>query len=674
MPSSMGNDKPNGSLWHLLVAMSACCLLSSAGTAHAANSVTVTSPDGKAAITIQLESKPRPFQPGLRAYYRVSYSGRTVLTDSPLGIQLSGAPPLDHDFEIAGTQRASHDHTWHWAYGAESTIRNHYNQATVSLRESVEPHRLLDVILRAYDTGVAFRYFLPKQPALGKFIISSEETGFDFAGPATGFALYLQPFQPNYEGEFWHITLDHVLPVTLICPPLTVHLQSGPWLALLEADRADFAGLYLSGARGIADGLRATLAPEPEQLGVTVVGKTPEATPWRVVLVSPQPGGLIESSEPMVLNLNPPSVIKDTSWIRPGKAVWSWWSGNYDRGVRFKPGMNTATMAHYTAFAARAHIRYNLVDGGWSPLNDITHPVPRVNIPAILQDAAQKHVKILLWDYWKTTKEQMDQAFPLYEKWGVAGVKVDFMQGVREDQANVELYKKIVATAAKYHLVIDIHGAMAPSGLRRTYPNILNREGIMGLEYDKWSYRQTPRHAVTIPFTRMLAGPMDYTPGCFNNATRAAFRPVNVHPMCQGTRANQLAMYVVYLAPLQMLADYPEDYLGQPGFEFLKKVPTVWDETKVLNGEPARYITIARRQGKDWYLGSMTNWQPRHLNVPLSFLGPGRYQAEIFADGPDAGQDAKSLSIRNTTVTAATSLELQLASGGGAAAIFTPIQ
>ncbi len=671
--------------------------LCSAPAAQAASPVVVTSPNGQLAITLEMKSNPQPYRLGNRLYYRVSYKGQPVLADSPLGIEFKGAPPLDHDFRMTGVERRSGNRTWHWAFGAESTIRNHYRQAIVFLRELEPPHRRLEIVLRAYDTGVAFRYTLPQQAALGKFTIANEETGFYFARPATAFALDLGRFNSNYESEFRHIPLSKILPESVVGLPLTAHLNGGPWVALLEADLTDYAGLYVGGAPGVPDGLQARLSPLPNHLDEAVVGQTPKTTPWRILLMAPQAGGLIESSEPMVLNLSAPTAIGDTSWIHPGKAAWDWWSGDYARGVNFKPGMNTATLKHYIAFAARAHLPYMLIDAGWSPAvdgvcsaikpdssavpsrgwcvhNDITRWVPRVNLPALLQYAKASNVKILLWIHWTAAAEQMDQAFPLYEKWGVAGVKVDFMDNVPDDQTTVNLYQKLVSTAARYHLIIDIHGAYKPTGLRRAYPNLLNREGVMGLEYDKWSYRETPRHDVTLPFTRMLAGPMDYTPGCFNNATRAAFRPRNVQPMCQGTRASQLAMYVVYLAPLEMLADYPEDYLGQPGFQFLEKVPTVWDETRVLDGEPGRYVTIARRHGDRWYLGSMTNWHPRQLDVPLNFLGPGRYRATLFLDGPRANQDAKSLTIRKQTVTPADTLHLELASGGGAAAIFTPLR
>ncbi|HUZ46599.1 MAG TPA: glycoside hydrolase family 97 protein [Terriglobia bacterium] len=661
----------------------------------AAHQLTLSSPDGKLTIHFNIKSNSEPYLPGERAYYRVAFEGKPLVADSPLGIRFKGAPPLDRGFEITGTHRSSEDQAWDWALGAENPVRDHYNQLTVSLRETRAPHRLLDIVLRAYDTGVAFRYVLPRQPALGKFAIANEETGFYFSRPGSAYALEPGSFNNNYEGEFRHISLEDIYPTSLVALPLTLNLKGGPWVALLEANLTDYAGMYVRGAPGVPHGLQCKLVPLPAHLDEAVAGETPKSTPWRVLLVSSRAGGLIEASDPMILNLSEPTKISDTSWIRPGKTSWDWWSGDYAKGVNFKPGMNTATMEHYIDFSARAHLPYMLLDAGWSPdhggvcakqkpgqstipqqgwcvENDITRWVPQVNIPEILKYARQRNVKVILWIHWTAASKEMDKAFPLYEKWGVSGIKVDFMDNIPDDQTVVNLYRKIVSTAARYHLLVDIHGAYKPTGLRRTYPNLITREGVMGLEYNKWSYRETPEHLATLPFTRMLAGPMDYTPGCFHNATKAQFRPQRVQPMCQGTRANQLAMYVVYLSPLQMLSDYPEDYLGQPGFDFLEKVPTVWDETKVLNGEPGEYVTIARRKGRDWYLGSMTNWTSRDLQIPLGFLGNGQWKAEIFADGPKADQDATSLAMNSKLVTSKDSLAAHLASGGGMAVIFSP--
>jgi alpha-glucosidase len=651
------------------IVLGACFLFILAANGFSAAPLSVTSPDGNLTVAFELKQNPEPYLPGRRAYYRVSFQGKTVLKDSPLGLDFKGQPALDHGFEVTGSQHASHDTTWTNAFGAVRDVRNHYNQLTVSLQERQAPGRRLDLIFRAYDSGIAFRYSLPRQEGLGAFTLSSEDTGFYFPGNPRAFALDLGSYTTSYESEFQPVSLDAIKPTSIIGIPLLVHVTDGPWVAILEADLDDYAGMYLGGVRGFPGALMSKLSPLPEHSDEAVIASTPKDSPWHVVMVNSRPGGLIESDS-LILNLNPPSAISDTSWIKPGKSAWDWWSGSYASGVNFKPGMNTDTMEHYIDFAAKAHLRYMLIDAGWSPMHDITRTVPAIDMPAIIAHAKQRNVRILLWMHWTAVDKQMAQAFPLFEKWGVAGVKIDFMN--RNDQEMVNFYHRTLKAAAAHHLVVDYHGAYPPAGLRRTYPNLLTREGVMGMEYNKWSRRETPEHLATIPFTRMLAGPMDYTPGCFDNATREQFQPRQVQPMCQGTRANQLAMYVVYLSPLEMVSDYPEDLLGKPGFEFIEKAPTVWDETRVLNGEPSEYVTIARRHGEEWFLGSMTNWTSRDLSVPLSFLGPGKWNAKIFGDGPNANQNAKDLSIQTKQVTAQDTLPLHLASGGGAAVIFSP--
>jgi alpha-glucosidase len=653
------------------ICLGSCLTLCVALNGFGASPLSVTSPDDTLSVTFELKSNPQPYLPGERAYYRVLFNGKEILKDSPLGLDFNGQPALDHGFEVTGSQHASHDSTWTNVFGATRNVRDHYNQLTVSLREREAPGRRLDLIFRAYDSGIAFRYFLPQQEGLERFTLSSEDTGFYFPGNPSAFALNLGSYTTSYESEFQPVRLDAIKPTSIVGIPLLVHVTDGAWAAILEADLDDYAGMYLGGVLGVPGALISKLSPLPGHSDEAVVASTPKATPWHVVLVNSEPGGLIQS-ESLILNLNPPSELSDTSWIKPGKAAWDWWSGSYASGVSFKPGMNTATMKHYIDFASKYHFAYMLIDAGWSPEDDITRTVPEIDMPAILAYAKQRNVRILLWMQWKAVNKQMDQAFPLFEEWGVAGVKIDYMD--RNDQEMVNFYRRTVKAAAEYHLAVDFHGAYPPAGLRRTYPNLLTREGVMGMEYNKWSRRQTPEHLVTIPFTRMLAGPMDYTPGCFNNATREQFQPRQIQPMCQGTRANQLAMYVVYLSPLVMASDYPEDYLGQPGFEFLKKVPTVWDDTRVLNGEPSEYVTIARRHGDEWFLGSMTNWTSRELTIALSFLGPGKWNAQIFADGPNADQNAKGLSILSKQVTADDTLPLHLASGGGAAVIFAQVK
>jgi len=641
--------------------------------------LTVSSPDGNLIITLALKENPRPYPEGQRAYYRVSYKGAAVLADSPLGLDFLGSRPMDRDFEVVGTARDSKAQVWENRFGAKRDVPDRYNQLIVSLKERNVPGRLVDLIFRAYNEGAAFRYVLPRQEALGSFTLASENTGFYFAGEVSALALNMGRFNTQNEGEYPRTKLEDIKPVSIINLPLLVELPGGPWAAILEADLTDYAGMYLGGAAGFPNGLVSKLSVPPSRKAEeAVIGATPKATPWRILMVGPTPGNLIESNY-LVLNLSAPCAVADTSWIMPGKAAWDWWSGSFAKNVPFTPGMNTATMKHYIDFAAAHHLEYMLVDAGWAPpsaadprLEDILKFIPEANIPEIIAYGKSKGVKVLLWVEWRALDARLDEALALYEKWGAAGIKVDYMN--RDDQEMVNLYEKWVRKAAVHHLVVDFHGAFKPTGLRRAYPNLLTREGVMGLEYSKWSERVTPEHDLTIPFTRMLAGPMDFTPGAFHNAARGRFKAQDIEPLSQGTRAHQLAMYVVYESPLVMISDYPEAYADQPGIDFLEKVPTVWDDTLVLQGKPAESIVVARRKGNDWYIGAMTNWDARDIAIPLKFIGRGNYRARIYADGADADKVATSLDVSSRWVKASETLNIHLAPGGGLAIFITPVK
>ena len=321
-------------------------------------------------------------------------------------------------------------------------------------------------------------------------------------------------------------------------------------------------------------------------------------------------------------------------------------------------------------FAAQSGFRYMMLDAGWSPRYDITKMVGNVNVPELVSYAARKNVKIWVWAHSKAVAAQMQTAFPLYEKWGVVGVKVDFVQ--RNDQQGIQFYYNVAKLAAQYHLMLDFHGATPPWGIDRTYPNVLNYEAVLGLEYNKVTRRDGPLSRTTYPFTRMLTGPLDYTPGGFDNVTPADFIARSEHPMVKGTRAQQLALYVVLRAPFEMVSDAPSAYANQPSFQFIRVVPVVWDETRVLDGFPGEFVTIARRHGRDWYLGSITDWNSRELHIPLNFLGNGAYTAEIYEDAPDAAQHPKHVSIRKQTVHSGDTLTLSLVEGGGCAIRFVP--
>jgi len=482
-------------------------------------------------------------------------------------------------------------------------------------------------------------------------------------------------FNSHYESEFNRIRLADLKPVSLVNLPLLIEIPGGPWTAILEADLTDYAGMYLGGVPAMPNALVSRLSPLPGKIDKAVVGAAPKATPWRVLMIAPTPAGLLEDND-IILNLSAPCALPDTSWIRPGKTAWDWWTGSYAKNVPFTSGMNTATMNHYIDFASAHGIEYMLIDGGWyvftadSNADDLLHASPAVDIPAILEHARAKNVKVILWVDWRPLDKKMDEVLAAYEKWGVAGIKVDSMN--RDDQEMVNFYERCVKTAAAHHLIVDLHGAYKPTGQRRTYPNLLTQEGVMAMEFNLWSERTTPQHDVTVPFTRMLAGPIDYTPGAFRNAARGKFEARERDPMSQGTRAHQLAMYVVYDSPLAMLADYPEAYEGQPGLEFIEKVPTVWDDTRILDGQPGEFIVVARKKGGQWYIGAMTNWDAREMEIPLDFLGAGNFEAKVFADGPDAAEYGTSLSLAIESVMADGKLRIRLAPGGGYAAILSP--
>jgi alpha-glucosidase len=400
---------------------------------------------------------------------------------------------------------------------------------------------------------------------------------------------------------------------------------------------------------------------------MAVEGKLPYHSAWRILLVANSPGKLLESD--LQYDLNPPNRLHDTSWIHPGKAAWNWWVNNVN--PEGKPEFTTKNMEYYVDFAAHSGFRYMMLDAGWAARGDITRLNGKVDVPELARYAAAKGVKLWIWVGADSVAHQMKQAFPLYEKWGIAGVKIDFID--RDNQGGIQFYYDVAKAAARCHLMVDFHGTRTPWGLHRTYPNVMSYEGVPGIENNKVGRRDSPIDRTVFAFTRLLAGPMDYTPGGFRNATEDGFVARNTNPMVMGTRAQQLALYVIFQTPFPMVSDSPQAYAGQPSFQFIRNVPVSWDEMRVLNGVPGKYITIARRHGSEWDLGSITNWTPRTLSVPLSFLKPGQgYTAQIYEDAADAAQNPTHVTIRRRLVRHSDVLKLHLAPGGGCAIRFVP--
>lgn len=647
-------------------------LLGVAGLAHAdpASPLQLQSPGGTASAVLTLDEAGQP-------RLAVAWRAEPVLLPSPLGVQFADGS-LDRDLRITASRTREHDATYRFVAGKARDGRDHYRELEVDLTDA--QGRTLGLVLRAYDDGIAFRYRLPL-PAQGDLQVRQDLTGYLFPRDYRCWSFNVGRFNTPHEGEFDPIQAAKIRPMHLIDLPLVCETGHGDaTFAIAEADLDRYAAFYLSGRGDGRLGLDTRLSPRHDtpEFAVRIprdeVAAGGHLTPWRVVMLGDSPGALVESN--LIAHLNPPTPIEDTSWIVPGKSAWDWWSGSVAPDVP-EPGMNTATMRRYIDHAADMGLEYMLIDAGWypgssggdlwEPSADASRPIPGLDLPALLAHARERGVGIWLWVHFRALETRMDELFALYRDWGVKGVKIDYMD--RNDQEMVAFFHRMMRSAAEHWLMLDLHGAYRPTGLNRTWPHFLTQEGVLGAEYNKWSRRITPRHNVTLPFTRMLVGPIDYTPGGFRNVAPEDFTPSFTRPQVMGTRAHQLAMYVAYDSPLQMVADSPDVYIEAPGADFLGLVPTTWDETRVLSGAIGEYIAIARRSGRDWYVGAMTNEAPRTLELDLSFLGDDRYQATLWQDGAAPTDVQRS----ERAVRGGQALSLRLAGGGGAALKLSPV-
>ncbi len=636
-------------------------ILSLAVSFASASPLELKSPDGNTKLT---------FETGLRLSWSVYYKGITVLENSATGLSFSQEPELGRGMNVTGSSRSVHNESWKPVFGVHDSVIDNYNELKVSLREEKFPRRELTLVFRAYNDGIAFRYLYPEQhnviPA-----ITAENTTYRFTSDHETWMADYGGYYSHQEAEFKHLNLTDAGESDFIGLPLVVKISESCFAAITEAGIDNWAGFYLAGcAAGPGEGvtLRTRLSPPPggDENSVKVTWEGENWSPWRVVMLADTPGSLAESE--IIMNLNPPCALDDVSWIKPGKCAWDhWWSGEVK--------MDTETIKKYIQFASETGFPYMLIDWQWygefnTPSSDITKVNPAVDMPEVLRFAKEKNVKCWLWLYWTDAERKYLEAFPLYEKWGIAGVKIDFMAS--DHQKMVKWYHKIVKAAADNHLMVNFHGAYKPDGFRRTYPNLMTREGVMGNEYSKWSTRITPEHNVTLAFTRMLAGPMDYTPGGFLNRTPENFKtgvPANV----MNTRCQQLAMFVVYNSPITTVCDDPEHYRGQPGLEFLKQVPVVWDDMKVLDGYPGEFVAIAKRSGREWYIGVINNSEARDITLDMDFLGHKGYTIDSWADAPDSDTDAEKLVPFSGKADLSAGLKVRMAPGGGYAAILRPI-
>jgi alpha-glucosidase len=606
---------------------------------------------------------------GDRFEYDVIFKGNTLLQNCSFS--------LDIDHNVLGLQPRVLTHK---ERSYDGILEPPVRQKFAKLRENYNELRLTlqgnySVVFRAYNEGIAYR--LETSLPGDQVKVFAEKAAFNFPGDYRVYYPAEESFFSHNERHYLPVNLSTIAATTVASLPAVVEAASGVKVAIAESDIEGYPGLWLRGTGG--NGLAATFAPYPlketlekdrdfkvtQAADYIAVTRGTRSYPWRLLGIAEKDGDLITNQ--LVWLLAKPAQIQDTSWIKPGKVAWDWWNALNIDGVDFKSGVNTQTYKFYIDFAARYGIPYIILDEGWYKLGNLLEVDPAVNMEELTAYARQKNVGIILWMVWKTLDDQFDAAFAEFEKWGVKGLKIDFMQ--RNDQKLIDFYFRTCREAAKRHMLVDFHGGQSQITMVRTWPNMISGEGVKGLEWSKWSAETEPQHNVTLPFTRMFLGPMDFTPGAMLNASKKDFAPIHERPMSLGTRCHQLGMYVVFESPLQMLADSPSNYLREPEMmEFLAPVPSVWDDTKVLDAKLAEYILVARNSGAEWYVGGMTNWTGRELEVDLSFLPAGTFWLEAYQDGINADRMASDYKKTRTRITRDTRLKITMAPGGGWAA------
>lgn len=549
-----------------------------------------------------------------------------------------------------------------------SAIRDNYNELNISTRHYI-------INFRLYNDGFAYRI---RTKFDSEIVIEKEIVDVNFTEKPIVYFPEESSFISHQERIYKKHTINEINKEQFCSlPALVIHSDSCKIL-LAEADLEDYPALNYMGANSNAlIGLHANVVKEEglkrdrdplvfsreEYIAKT---KGTRSLPWRVFIVAREDKQLVESE--MIFKLAAENRIKEPGWIKPGKVAWDWWNYNNISGVDFKAGLNTDTYKHYIDFASENSIEYIILDEGWYKLGDLFDLNPDINIPELVEYGKSKNVDIILWVIWKTFDEQFYEALDQFVKWDIKGIKVDFMQ--RDDQWMVNYYYRVAEECAKRKLLVNFHGAYTPRGLCRTYPNVITREGVKGLENYKWKSEMSPDHELMLPFTRMVAGPMDFTPGAMINATKDNFKFVFNKPMSMGTRSHQLAMYVVYESPLQMLADSPTNYKrNQECTNFISRIPTVWDTTIVLDAKIGEYVLVAREKNDTWYLGAMTNWSSCTKNIMVDFLEEGAHEILIFKDGINSHRNAEDYTKESMNIKNGDIINIDMAEGGGWAAI-----
>ena len=643
--------------------------------ASAQKSYEVQSPDKTIKIQVQA---------GTNLTWSVMSNNAVVLQPSPVSLRLAGGETIGKNVKVQKAISSSVKNIIHTSLYKKANIPDEYNQLLLRCNGN------WNIVFRVYNDGAAYRFVTEKKDCI---TVVNEEASFAFTQDYKAFLPYAT--DPRVKGDFYETSFEALYaesPISsikkdsLIFLPVLIDLGNGQKAVITESDLQDYPGMYINGCT--KDTLSTSFAPyplsedyaRPGSFNYVVtkkadyIAKLPGKSmmPWRTIIISKEDKDLLNND--MVYKLAEPNRLADTSWIKPGKVSWDWWNNWNITGVDFKAGINTETYKYYIDFAAANKLEYIVLDEGWSDIYDLLKIKPNVNLKEIVDYGKTKGVGVILWTVWHALYHHMDTVLARYEAMGVKGFKIDFLD--RDDQAMVASTYTIAKKAAEHHLMVDYHGAYKPSGLMRTYPNVMGYEGVRGMENTKWStYDNMPRYDATIPFIRMLAGAMDYTPGAMRNANKENFRAVNGNPMSEGTRVHQMAMYTLYDAPLQMLCDNPTAYMKeQECTDFIDKVPTVFDETVALDGKVGEYAALAKKKNNVWFVGALSDWTSRQLSLNFSFLGDGQYEAEIFSDGVNADRQASDYKREIMKISKGDTLNISMAPGGGWTARIYKIQ
>ncbi len=639
-------------------------LISCVNLLFAQNKANVSSPDKQLTFKFELVAG--------HPEYAVTYKKANLIEHSKLGLTFKENDFFGNDIETGRITLAVGIDDYVLPEGKTSRVNDTYKEAVIPLHERNGKKRLVILRVRVFNDGIGFRYEFPEQANWHDYTLIDENTSFNLSGNPIARVAFLENFTTSHEHRYNVMPLKDIQNDTLIDMPALFEFPGKVYMGITEANLLDYAGMSLMKSNGI---LTSQLSPLPGQHEIKVKAILPHHTPWRVMMISDRVGTLIESN--ILTSLSDTCKIQDVSWLKPGKATFHWWNGDISPDTTWEPGENFDFEKYYIDFCARNGIEYHTVIGyrqvAWyqndgeqyapGPHTDVTKPRPGLDIQALSDYAKSKGVRLRFWVHWQALYPKLDSAFALYEKWGIEGMMVDFLD--RDDQEMVNIQEEILQKAAAHHLEIQFHGAYKPTGLNRTYPNESTREGTLNYENDKWGNLITPDDDINIPFTRGLAGCTDYHLGGFRAMPQSNFKVLATRPHVLGTRCHMLAMYVVLENHMSMVCDYPQAYEGQDGFDFLREIPTVWDQTVVPSAEVGQWVTIARRKGTEWYVGTINNSTARTVTISLNFLSEGNYKAEIYKDAPDAVNNPNSLIKEIRQLNSTGKLMLNLPAGGG---------